>query len=106
MASIRTARVIAAAASVPLAVGLLGGTAHALVGDSGALAGLASDATAISTVGSGVAGINTGNSGTIQQGATGTGATNQSNAAQVKDAAFVAIDQDTTNFQVIFTPLW
>ncbi|GAA2369116.1 MULTISPECIES: hypothetical protein [Streptomyces] len=106
MASIRTARVIAAAASVPLAVGLLGGTAHALIGDAEAQAGIASDATAVSALGSGVLGVNTGNSGTIQQGATGTGATNQSNAAQVKDAAFVAIDQDTTNFQVIFSPLW
>jgi hypothetical protein len=101
MASIRTARVIAAAAAVPLALGLLGGVAHA---DNGSFAGNGSNATVVSSIGSGVGGDNNGNSTTTQQAATGFGASNQNNTASVVGTGFTAIGQSNT--AVNFTPLW
>ena len=107
MASIRTARVIAAASALPLAAALFGGVATA---DSGALADNGSKATATHSVadalGSGVGGDNFGNSATAQQQATGSGATNQSNSAQVNGSAFTAVNQGTDNVAISFTPLW
>ncbi|MCX5074382.1 hypothetical protein OHA84_19005 [Streptomyces sp. NBC_00513] len=94
MASIRTARVIAAAAALPLAVALFGGVATA---DDGSFA---------SVVGSGVGGNNNGNSSTSQQVATGSGASNQNSTAQVNGSAFTAIEQHNANLAVNFFPLF
>ncbi|WP_103528689.1 MULTISPECIES: hypothetical protein [Streptomyces] len=101
MTSIRTARIVAAAAAVPLAFGLMGGIAQA---DSGAIAGFGSNASAVSNSGSGVGGNNSGNSTTTQQAATGAGAANQNNTASVVGSGLTVIDQ--TNATVNFTNLW
>ncbi|NBM21207.1 hypothetical protein [Streptomyces sp. GC420] len=101
MGSIRTARVLAAAAALPLAAALFGGVAHA---DNGAIADFGSNASVASIVGSGVAGGNLGNSSTSQQVATGPGASSQGNTAQVDGSAFTAIDQ--RNVAVNFGQLW
>ncbi|MDK1474958.1 hypothetical protein QNO07_16295 [Streptomyces sp. 549] len=93
MASTRTARVIAAAAAVPLAAVLLGGVAHA---DNGAFANDGSNASVVSSVGSGVAGSNNGNSTTNQQAATGAGASNQANNASVNGSGLTSISQYNT----------
>ncbi|MFJ3859141.1 hypothetical protein ACIPRL_23185 [Streptomyces sp. NPDC090085] len=98
MASIRTARVIAAVSALPLAVALFGGVASA---DNDG-----SNATVAGVIGSGVGGDNLGNSATSQQVATGPGASNQNNTAQVNGSAFTNIDQDTTNVAVNFFPWW
>ncbi|GAA2541370.1 MULTISPECIES: hypothetical protein [Streptomyces] len=109
MASIRTARVIAAVSALPLAAALFTGVAAA---DSGALAGDGSIATAVSTeadagvLGSGVGGDNFGNAATTQQQATGLGAVNQSNTAQVNGSAFTALNQGNDNVAISFAPLW
>ena len=107
MASIRTARVIAAVSALPLAAALFTGVAAA---DSGALADDGSIATATSSeadaLGSGVGGDNFGNSATSQQQATGPGATNQNNTAQVTGSAFTAVNQGNDNVAIGFTPLW
>ncbi|MFC9468904.1 hypothetical protein [Streptomyces coelicoflavus] len=107
MASIRTARVVAAVAALPLAVALLGGVATA---DNGAFADDGSSATAASAnagiLGSGVGDDNNGNSSTTQQQAVGSGASNQSNTAQVDGSAFTAIQQGNENVAVTFSPLW
>ncbi|MGZ9931992.1 hypothetical protein ACXNSR_19200 [Streptomyces sp. NC-S4] len=98
MASIRTARVIAAVAALPLAVALFGGVASAdNDGSNASLAGV---------IGSGVGGDNNGNSSTSQQVATGAGASNQNNTAQVNGSALTAIDQSNTNVAVHFVPWW
>ncbi|MFX4291938.1 hypothetical protein [Streptomyces bohaiensis] len=101
MTHIRTARVVAAAASLPLALGLLGGVALA---DNGAVAGYGSNASVVSNIGSGVGDDNNGNSTTTQQAATGQGAANQNNTASVVGSGLTAIDQ--TNATVTFTNLW
>ncbi|MEV6395390.1 hypothetical protein AB0M39_11520 [Streptomyces sp. NPDC051907] len=105
MASIRTARVLAAVAALPLAAALFSGVAQA---DNGALAADGSIASAnaafAAIVGSGVGGDNFGNSTTTQQVATGDGASNQNNTASVNGFGFTAIDQDTA--VVNFTNLW
>jgi len=101
MASIRTARVLAAVAALPLAAALFTGVATA---DNGAFADDGSNAGVASIVGSGVGHDNNGNSSTTQQQAVGSGASNQSNTAQVNDSAFTAIDQK--NAVVNFTNLW
>lgn len=101
MASIRTARVIAAVAALPLAAALFSGVAQA---DNGGFADDGSNTSVASIVGSGVGGDNFGNSTTSQQVATGSGASNQSNIASVNGSAFTAIDQDNAN--VTFYPLW
>ncbi|MGW4569036.1 hypothetical protein ACWEN3_44135 [Streptomyces sp. NPDC004561] len=103
MASIRTARVLAAVAALPLAVALFGGTAAAA---NGAISGDGSNAGVASIVGSGVGHDNNGNSSTTQQSAVGSGASTQSNTAQVRGSAFTAIQQGNGNVAVHFTRLW
>ncbi|GAA0295894.1 hypothetical protein GCM10010302_38240 [Streptomyces polychromogenes] len=103
MASIRTARVIAAVASLPLAAALFGGVASA---DNGAFANDGSNASVASVIGSGVGGNNHGNSSTSQQVATGAGASNQNNTAQVNGSAYTAIHQANSNVAVNFLPWW
>jgi hypothetical protein len=101
MASIRTARVLAAVSALPLAAALFSGVAAA---DNGAFANDGSNAAVAGIVGSGVGGNNSGNSSTSQQQAVGSGASNQNNTAQVNGSAFTAIDQ--SNAVVNFTNLW
>ncbi|MFI6336234.1 hypothetical protein [Streptomyces sp. NPDC050535] len=101
MASIRTARVLAAVAALPLAATLFTGVAAA---DNGAFADDGSNAAVATVSGSGVGGDNFGNSSTTQQQAVGSGASNQNNTAQVNGSAFTAIDQ--SNNVVNFTNLW
>ncbi|MFI1354911.1 hypothetical protein ACH4TV_15280 [Streptomyces sp. NPDC020898] len=101
MASIRTARVLAAVSALPLAAALFSGVATA---DNGAFADDGSNAAAASIIGSGVGGDNNGNSSTSQQQAVGSGASNQNNTAQVNGSGFTAIDQ--SNAVVNFTNLW
>ncbi|MER5463439.1 hypothetical protein ABT010_22690 [Streptomyces sp. NPDC002668] len=101
MASIRTARVIAAVAALPLTAALFSGIAQA---DNGAFADDGSNATVASIVGSGVGGNNNGNSTTTQQVASGAGASNQNNTASVNGSGFTFIDQ--SNAVVHFTNLW
>ncbi|WP_411149551.1 hypothetical protein [Streptomyces sp. A30] len=102
MASIRTARVIAAVSALPLAAALFTGVATA---DNGAFADNGSNAGVATVGGSGVGNDNFGNSSTTQQQATGSGASNQSNIAQVNGSAFTAINQGNDNTSVNFTPL-
>lgn len=85
MTRIRTARVLAVFAALPLAAALFTGSAAA---DNGSFA----DHHSISSVDS------------TQQVATGTGATNQSNTASVNGSGFTHIDQN--NVKVNFTKLW
>jgi len=101
MASIRTARVIAAVSALPLAAALFTGVAAA---DNGALADDGSNA-GVATL-SGVVFDNNGNSSTTQQQANGSGASNQSNTAQVKGSAFTAVNQGNRNVAINFTELW
>ncbi|MEU6222126.1 hypothetical protein [Streptomyces sp. NPDC047042] len=101
MASIRTARVLAAVSALPLAAALFGGVAAA---DNGAFADNGSNAAVAGIVGSGVGGNNNGNSSTSQQQAVGSGASNQNNTAQVNGSGLTAIDQ--SNAVVNFTNLW
>ena len=101
MASIRTARVLAAVSALPLAAALFSGVAAA---DNGAFADNGSNAAVASVIGSGVGGNNNGNSSTSQQQAVGSDASNQNNTAQVNGSAFTAIDQ--SNAVVNFTNLW
>ncbi|CAL9476511.1 hypothetical protein SUDANB6_02948 [Streptomyces sp. enrichment culture] len=107
MASIRTARVLAAVSALPLAAALFAGVATA---DNGAFAGNGSSATAADAsagiIGSGVGGDNNGNSATTQQQAVGPGASNQSNTAQVNGSAFTAVNQGNANVAISFSPLW
>ncbi|MFD9000713.1 hypothetical protein ACFV0T_06985 [Streptomyces sp. NPDC059582] len=102
MATIRTARVLAAVSALPLAAALFTGVAAA---DDGAFADDGSNAAAASIVGSGVGHDNNGNSSTTQQQAVGSGASNQSNTAQVDGSAFTAINQGNENIAVSFAPL-
>ncbi|MFF3537113.1 hypothetical protein ACFYXP_24655 [Streptomyces sp. NPDC002466] len=83
MASIRTARVLAAVAALPLAAVLLGGVARA---DSGSFANDGSNAGVATVVGE--------------------GASNRSASAQVNGSAFTAIDQHDESVTVNFTKLW
>lgn len=85
MARIRTARIVAAAASLPLAVALLGGVAQA---DNGAFADDGSNST-----------VN-------QQVAVGNGASNQANNASVNGHGLTWVDQSNENVTVHFTQLW
>ncbi|MZD10216.1 hypothetical protein GTW43_34820 [Streptomyces sp. SID5785] len=103
MASIRTARALAAVAALPLAAALFSGVAMA---DNGAIAGDGSNAGVASIIGSGVGHDNHGNSNTTQQQAVGDGASNQNNNAQVNGSAFTAIHQSNENITVNFTELW
>ncbi|MEU6943917.1 hypothetical protein ABZ957_01520 [Streptomyces sp. NPDC046316] len=101
MASIRTARVLAAAAALPLAAALFSGVAQA---DNGGFADDGSNTSVASVIGSGVGGDNFGNSTTTQQVATGSGASNQNNTASVNGSGLTAIDQ--SNATVNFYPWW
>ncbi|WP_030685542.1 hypothetical protein [Streptomyces globisporus] len=101
MASIRTARILAAAAALPLAAALFAGVAQA---DNGGFADDGSNASVATIIGSGVGGHNLGNSTTTQQVATGSGASNQNNTAGVNGSALTRIDQ--TNNVVDFHPWW
>ncbi len=56
--------------------------------------------------GSGVGHDNKGNSSTTQQQAVGSGASNQSNTAQVNGSAFTAINQGNSNVAVNFANFW
>ncbi|WP_415947583.1 hypothetical protein [Streptomyces sp. KLOTTS4A1] len=103
MASIRTARIIAAAAALPLAATLFSGVAQA---DNGGFADDGSNTSVASIIGSGVGHDNSGNSATNQLVATGSGASNQNNNAQVNGSAFTAIHQSNENIEINFTPLW
>ncbi|MEU5094849.1 hypothetical protein [Streptomyces sp. NPDC020996] len=102
MASIRTARVIAAVSALPLAVALFTGVAAA---DNGAFADDGSNAGVASVVGSGVGLDNYGNSSTTQQNAVGPGATNQSNAVQVNGSDRTAVQQGNENVTIHFAPM-
>lgn len=102
MASIRTARILAAVASLPLAATLFSGVATA---DNGAFAKNGSDAAAASAH-SGVGRNNNGNSSTTQQQAVGTGASNRSNTSQVSDSVFTTIEQRNENIVINFIRLW
>ncbi|MGW1671018.1 hypothetical protein [Streptomyces sp. NPDC002324] len=101
MASIRTARVLAAVSALPLAAALFAGVATA---DNGSFADNGSNAGVASIVGSGVGRDNDGNSSTSQQQANGSGASNQNNTAQVNGSGLTAIEQK--NAVVSFTDLW
>ncbi|MGW2138039.1 hypothetical protein ACWCW2_18790 [Streptomyces sp. NPDC001773] len=103
MANIRTARALAAVAALPLAVALFGGVAQA---DNGSFANDGSNAGVATISGSGVGRNNSGDSSTSQQQATGSGASNQSNSAQVNRSAFTTIYQLNRNVTVNFTKLW
>ncbi|WP_133911204.1 hypothetical protein [Streptomyces sp. NBC_00582] len=103
MASIRTARVIAAVSALPLAAALFTGVA---VADNGGFADDGSNAGVASVVGSGVGHDNNGNSSTTQQNAVGSGASNQSNTGQVNGAAYTALNQGNRNIAVSFAPLF
>ncbi|KIF75423.1 hypothetical protein QR77_19060 [Streptomyces sp. 150FB] len=103
MASIRTARVIAAVAALPLAAALFAGVAQA---DNGSIADDGSNATVATVSGSGVGDNNLGNSTTTQQVATGAGASNQNNTASVVGSRFTSIDQGNQNIALTFTKLW
>ncbi|MGW2322156.1 hypothetical protein [Streptomyces sp. NPDC001680] len=105
MASIRTARVCAAVAALPLAAALFGGVATA---DNGALAdnGSSANTGVAGIIGSGVGHDNLGNSSTAPQNAAGDGASNQSSTAQANDSAFAPVQQGSENAAVYFTHLW
>ncbi|MFI1832160.1 hypothetical protein [Streptomyces olivaceoviridis] len=103
MASIRTARVLAAVSALPLAAALFAGVAAA---GNGALADDGSNSGVASVLGSGVGDDNSGNSSTTNQNAAGSGASNQSNTAQVNGSALTAIRQGNGNVDVNFTRLW
>ncbi|MFD0357104.1 hypothetical protein ACFVHW_25690 [Streptomyces sp. NPDC127110] len=103
MAGIRSIRVMAALASLPLAAALFTGTAQA---DNGAgAAGTASNAALAGILGSGVGGSNLGNSSTAQQVASGSGASNQNNGAQANGSGFTAIGQSNNHDSLIYNPV-
>ncbi|QXE35954.1 hypothetical protein KQY30_18490 [Streptomyces sp. GMY02] len=100
MASFRTARAFAALAALPLAAALFTGVAQA---DDDAF----SDWNAsVATLVGGVGGHNFGNSTTTQQVATGAGASNQNNTANVIGAGLTTIDQSNENIAVNFGHRW
>ncbi|MET8134837.1 MULTISPECIES: hypothetical protein [unclassified Streptomyces] len=103
MASIRTARILAAVAALPLTAVLFSGVASA---DNGSFADTGSNAGVATSSGSGVGRNNSGNSSTSQQQAVGSGARNQSNTAQVTGSAFTALNQGNENVIVNFVKLW
>ncbi|MFJ4962601.1 hypothetical protein EES43_14655 [Streptomyces sp. ADI96-02] len=103
MASIRTARALAAVAALPLTVALCGGIAAA---DNGSIANDGSNAAVATIGGTGVGGGNLGNSSTTQQQAVGPGASNQNTSAQVSGSAFTPIDQSDHSVAVNFTPFF
>ncbi|GAA3300890.1 hypothetical protein [Streptomyces cinereospinus] len=105
MASIRTARVVAAVSALPLAAALFAGVATA---DNGSFADNGSTASVTNAfagvAGSGVGDDNNGNASTTQQQAVGAGSSNQSNTAEVDDSAYTAVQQGNENVAVDFSP--
>ncbi|WP_328450638.1 hypothetical protein OG780_21690 [Streptomyces sp. NBC_00386] len=102
MASIRTARVLAAVAALPLTAVLFSGVAAA---DNGSIADTGSNAGVATAGGSGAGRDNSGNSSATQQQAVGSGASNQSDTAQVNGSAFTALNQGNSNVLVNFVRL-
>ncbi|MFG1805293.1 hypothetical protein [Streptomyces sp. NPDC049040] len=94
MASIRTVRLLAAVAALPVAAVLFSGTA---VADDGAFAGGQSNASVVSNSGGNVGPGNSGNVTTTQQAATGTGASNENNTASATGTGFTAVEQNVVN---------
>ncbi|SDD74405.1 hypothetical protein [Streptomyces prasinopilosus] len=107
MASIRTARALAAVSALPLAAALFTGVAAA---DDGASADSGSDVTAATAtagvLGSGTGGDDSGNSDTMQQQAVGSDASNENNSFQVNGSAFTTVHQGNDNVTINFSPLW
>ncbi|MEV0039432.1 hypothetical protein ACFRR7_31580 [Streptomyces sp. NPDC056909] len=103
MASFRTARAFAAVAALPLAAALFTGVAQA---DDDAFSDNEWNASVATLAGGGVGGHNFGNSTTTQQVATGAGASNQNNTANVIGAGFTTIDQSNENIAVNFASHW
>ncbi|MGS2589173.1 hypothetical protein [Streptomyces hebeiensis] len=103
MASIRTVTAFAAVAALPLAAALFTGVAQA---DNGALSDDGSNAAVATISGSGVGDHNFGNSTTTQQVATGAGASNQNNTANVVGSGLTSIDQSNENIAVNFHNVW
>lgn len=99
MARTRTARIMAAAASLPLAVALFGGVAHA---DNGAFANDESHSAIVGQLG-GVGDDNFGNNAQTQQVANGDGGYNESNTANVQGFGNVVDQSDTV---IAFTYIW
>ncbi|WP_392965436.1 hypothetical protein [Streptomyces sp. LN245] len=99
MASIRTARVLAAVAALPLTAALFSGVAAA---DNGSIADTGSNAGVATAGGSGAGRDNSGNSSATQQQAVGSGASNRSDTAQVNGSAFTAFNQGDSNVLVNF----
>jgi hypothetical protein len=97
MSSIRTARAFAAVTAVPLALGVLGGVAHA-----DGFADDGSNASVSTNLSDGVSGDNNGISNANQQVAAGSNASNEANNANVQGYGPVAIDQSTDEYMVIF----
>ncbi|GAA4307343.1 hypothetical protein GCM10023086_25870 [Streptomyces venetus] len=107
MASIRTARVLAAVSALPLAAALFTGVAAAdngAIADNGSIASVTEAESGV--LGSGVGGDNFGTVATTNQQAVGEGASNQSNTAQVNGSEFAVVYQDNDDTAVNFTPLW
>ncbi|WP_432092211.1 hypothetical protein [Streptomyces sp. bgisy100] len=102
MPSIRTARTLAAVASLPLAAVLFTGGAQA---DDGPGAGNGSNAGTAGMAESGVAGTNSGNSTTTQQVSTGAGASNQNNSAGVVGPGPATVTQSQTGATVNFSQM-
>jgi hypothetical protein len=104
MASIRTARVIAAVAALPLSAALFTGVASAGNGpleDDGSKAAGA----AVAAGGVGVGGDNYGTSSTTQQQAVGFGALNQSPTAHVNGSEDTVIDQSSETVLIYFADM-
>ncbi|WP_234380310.1 hypothetical protein [Streptomyces sp. CMB-StM0423] len=101
MARTRTARILAAAASLPLAVALFGGVAHADNG-AGAFANDDSHSAIVGQLG-GVGDDNFGNNAQTQQVNNGDGGYNESNTANVQGFGNVVDQSDTV---IAFTNIW
>ncbi|HEX5566818.1 MAG TPA: hypothetical protein VFY14_07845 [Streptomyces sp.] len=87
MARTRTTRLVAAVASLPLAVAVLGGVAHAHDGRNF----IANDDSIASLVAAAAIGEN---------------ATAQANSANVNNSAFTSVDQSNRSINVVFDELW
>lgn len=103
MASIRTARALAAVAALPLAAALFSGVAAA---DGGAPAkdGKTGPNVGVAHTVGAVGKHNDGNFLTVPQQAVGSGALNQNNTAQIEDSKIVVIDRSKANIVLNLTP--
>ncbi|MBA4866301.1 hypothetical protein H1V43_34285 [Streptomyces sp. PSKA54] len=102
MASIRTARVIAAVVALPLSAALFTGVASA---GNDPLADDGSNAAAAAVGAGGVGGDNYGTSSTTQQQAVGFGALNQGPTAHVNGSEDTAIDQSSETVLIYFADM-